>query len=110
MPASKSTAKRKTAAKKTAARKPRRKAKTRAAVKFGGRRLPMSVVPGELVGTTPDGRTWDPVACGVHRSGPLHESATDDHDEPAAGFDPKCEDCVTQAEATADHAHRQPQV
>jgi hypothetical protein len=96
--ATKSTAKRKTAA--------RRKKSTRGKVagKYGSRHYVVEVRAGELFGTGPDGQRFEPVACGVHRSIAVHETATDDEDETAPGFDPKCEDCQAQAESTGNYA------
>jgi hypothetical protein len=34
----------------------------------------------------------------------VHETATDDEDETAPGFDPTCEDCQAQAESTGNYA------
>jgi hypothetical protein len=107
MPGRKKTTATKSAAKrKTVARKPRRKTTRRPKVagKFGSRHYAIEVRAGELVGVGPDDKEWGPVACGVHRSAAVHETATDDEDEKAPGFDPGCEDCVAQAESTGNYA------
>jgi len=92
--------------KSTATKSTARKSTRRAAVagKFGSRHYAIEVRAGELYGTGPDGQRFEPVACGVHRSAAVHETATDDEDETAPGFDPTCEDCVAQAESTGNYA------
>jgi hypothetical protein len=100
MPArKKSTATRK----KAVARKPARK-RSGKMTEYGGRRYRVTIESGELFGEGPDGQRFEPVACGLHRSAAIHETATDDEDETPDGFDPGCEDCVAQAESTANYA------
>lgn len=95
MPArKKSTARRKTTARK----------RTGPTTTYGPDRFALTIEAGALYGLDADGIQRDPVACGVHRSAAVHESATDDEDERAEGFDPSCEDCVAQAESTAAYA------
>jgi hypothetical protein len=71
---------------------------------YGGQRYLVKVKAGALFGEGPDGQRFEPVACGLHRSAAIHETATDDEDETPDGFDPGCEDCVAQAESTANYA------
>jgi hypothetical protein len=82
----------------------RRKKRKAATTKYGPGRFALEIETGALFGLDADGIQRDPVACGVHRSAAVHESSTDDEDEKAEGFDPKCDDCVAQAESTAAYA------
>jgi len=90
-------------AKKTATSKRTTKAKA-ATTTYGPERFELEIETGALFGLDPDGIQRAPVACGVHHSAAVHESATDDLDELAEGFDPSCEDCVAQADSTAAYA------
>lgn len=56
----------------------------------------------------PTGGAWSPVACGEHRSVPVHESAEDAPKKPVVpvGFQEDCEDCIAELETTVDSYNR----
>ena len=61
---------------------------------------------GDLRWVDPQGGLWEPVACGDHRSVPIHDTTTNDDDGTPDGFQPDCEACVAEAETAFDSYHR----
>lgn len=107
MPARKSTASKATKRRKPVARRPRStKARRGGVYEFGSRHWRCKIAPGELSLTAPDGSEWEPAACGVHRSVPIAERASDEQTPAAAGFDPKCDECQVQATAASEIARQ----
>ncbi len=120
--ATKSTAKKRPAAKRVAAKRPAAKKKApakkarKASVTIEGFKLEK----GQRTLHTEDGREFGSVVCGEHNSVPI-VSVQDEHvvsmggrkhvkpDEPA-GFQPDCEDCITEATSTIDAMRRYAQV
>ncbi len=87
----------------TATRRTRARAKP-GPLEFGSRHYRCKATVGELALVGPDGQVWEWAACGVHRSGGLHETATNEEDTKAKGFQSDCEDCKAQAQTTALYA------
>lgn len=54
----------------------------------------------------PTGGAWAPIACGEHRSVPVHESSTDASPEDAVGYQDSCEDCKAELASTVDQYNR----
>jgi len=71
---------------------------------FGRKTFKLTIGAGEMFLVGPDGAQWQPAVCGVHRSAGTAEHSIDTEPPTADGFDPKCEDCNTQAVAAADQA------
>jgi hypothetical protein len=74
-------------------------------LEFGSRHYRCKATVGELALVGPDGQVWEWAACGVHRSGGVHETATNDEDTKAKGFQADCDDCQAQAQTTALYAN-----
>src|SRR5919204_3087219 len=102
-PAKRSRSKPRSAKRSTAKRTTARRTRS----EFGSRRYRLKPSKGELATAGPDGQVWQPIACGDHRSVRVRETAANDAGTTADGFQPDCEACQEQAQATAMHALQQ---
>jgi len=94
-----------TATRSTSRRRPAEPRKVKGGrYEFGRKTWKLTIGAGEMFLVAPDDSQWAPAVCGVHRSAGTAEHSTDDVPPSPAGFDPKCEDCQTQAVAAADQA------
>lgn len=66
------------------------------------RALEFKVQKGDLRWVDPQGAIREPIACGTHRSVPVHESTSPDPDPSPEGYQPDCAECRAEAQSTFD--------